>query len=560
MEPQGPTEYNLGRLDPRQFESLVFLLAQSVDPKVVPVRPHDHGLDARLPDVRGRTVRGWQAKRFTGAINWVECTTSIRRAKTFWRPPHITFCFPKDLSAAEQEQFRTKLVDSFPEVRLDFWSGGELQRLIRDSEEGQRAAAWLFSNPAADYEAMRRALALGGELADTRQAVERQLEIQRFLDRDPHLSYTMISRNRATPETPPAGPTVLSIALVAKDREVRIDAVPRYSGALDDAGAVPGLAFSDDDAGREAFEVIGRLAREGGRATISSGLGAIMNVVPLGLRGLFPDEGFWGEAEVIAEEPRGVDIQTMRVPVVVRCGGHELGMVLSEAGGADDWIGGLHGAVGGLELFYLLRDRNGEVESRLDWRYAPGEGSGLEQLLVVQLLLTAVGGSLVEIVHADGELVVAGVLGAPDAESWRAELVDRATYFGYVAELEAWLGQPLDPPAAPSADDAAVLAEVIPRIRQPSTSIAWGRVELAPGCSPPPADRSFQFAVLQPLYATLFGRQLLLGVEMINLTEGNIETDDCGRVSIIPVNGVGEGNCRLFRPDEAPTQAASPPM
>src|SRR5271156_3644227 len=48
-----------------QFEALVFLLARTTDEGVVPVRAKDHGLDARLPDPQGRTLRGWQAKRFT---------------------------------------------------------------------------------------------------------------------------------------------------------------------------------------------------------------------------------------------------------------------------------------------------------------------------------------------------------------------------------------------------------------------------------------------------------------------------------------------------------------
>lgn len=134
--PRGPDDYPIGDLEPHRFESLTFLLARATDPLVVPVRARDHGLDARLPDAQGRTRRGWQAKRYTGAINWEECRQSVRRALAFWRPPRITFCFPRDLSGGEQDSFRTELIEGFPEVRLDFWPGSELQRLIRDTDEG----------------------------------------------------------------------------------------------------------------------------------------------------------------------------------------------------------------------------------------------------------------------------------------------------------------------------------------------------------------------------------------------------------------------------------------
>jgi len=178
-----------------QIPSRPALLARATSPEAVPVRARDHGLDARLADTRGGTLRGWQAKRYTVAINWEECRQSVRRALAFWRPPRITFCFPRDLSGGEQERFRTELIERFPEVRLDFWPGGELQRLIRDTDEGQRAVAWLFANPGADREAMLRALATGGVLESTRHAVERQAVIQEFMDRDPHLHYTMVSRS-----------------------------------------------------------------------------------------------------------------------------------------------------------------------------------------------------------------------------------------------------------------------------------------------------------------------------------------------------------------------------
>jgi len=204
---------------------------------------------------------------------------------------------------------------------------------------------------------MLRALAVGGELENTRQAAERQAVIQEFMDRDPHLHYTMVSRSPGGPVTPPADPTFLSVTLVIAGQEVRVDASTRYGGALGDLGAVLQLAFSDDDAGRQALETIQRLAREGGRETISAGLGTVMPTVPDGLRGLMPDEGLWGAAEVIAEGPPEPALPELRQPVVVRAAGIELGMVFAPAEPPADWLGTLHAAAGGVELFFSLRGR-----------------------------------------------------------------------------------------------------------------------------------------------------------------------------------------------------------
>jgi hypothetical protein len=70
---------------------------------------------------------------------------------------------------------------------------------MRETSGGQRAAHWLFSNPDADTEALRRALAVGGKLSTAAQAVERVAEVQQFMGRDAHLHFI-----RLGPTSPPA--------------------------------------------------------------------------------------------------------------------------------------------------------------------------------------------------------------------------------------------------------------------------------------------------------------------------------------------------------------------
>lgn len=565
--PKGPVEYPIDKLEPDRFEALTFLLARADDAAVVPVRNKDLGLDARLPDPRGRTLRGWQAKRFTDGIQWAKCRESVERALAFWRPTRITFCFAHDLSAKEQEQFRVELADRFPEVRLDFWGASELQRRLRDTDEGRRAAAWLFSGSEIGEEAMRRAYAAGGPLEDSRQAGERQALIQTFMDRDPHVHYSTVSRSSGGPDTPPAPQTFLSVTLVRDGQEVRFDASARYPGALDDLGSRPQLVFSDDETGRNALEAVLRVMQKGGRATISSGIGTVMDVIPVGLRGLFPEEGLWGEVEVRAEgQPRVLGrpdtSDPMAGPLLLRCGETELGVVMAPTDAPDGWEHAVHGATGGLALALVARrgGDKGEVELRPDWSFTRGEGSAREQLLATRAVLAALGGRPIELFRPDGAWLSRAIMQPPDdSAQWRELLLEREAFLAYVAEVEAWLGRELFPPAAPTEADAKALGAIIPLIRKPETSLNWTRVEMTPGGEAPEGSGPWQFALLQPLWADLFGERIYLGMELVHFPEGRIDTSG-DNLAIVPVGESGHGTSRLHHPDEVPPEAARRPL
>jgi hypothetical protein len=558
---RGPIIYPLYDLTAEQFGKLVFLLARSTDARAVPVREKDHGLDARLPDERGRTVRGWQAKRFArGGIHWGQCRDSVMRALAFWRPPRITFCFAHDLSAGEQESFRTELVARFPQVRLDFWSAEELQRLIRDTDEGQRAAAWLFSNRDASLEEIRKAMAVGGPLESTQQAIERQAVVQQYMDRDPHFRYTIVSRSSGSPETPPAPQTWVSVTLVIGGQEVRIDASERYPGAIQDLGAGVEFAYSDDDEGRRAHEAVERLMRHGGKATVSSGLGARMSEVPVGLQGLVPDEGLWGEMEIAASGPV-VEAEGPRLPrsMLVCAESAQIGVTLRDVDSAPGWDVTLAGGVGGLEIFQSSRIAEDGLKMQMDWRYTRGVGSGLEQLLAVQVMLAALRSKQVDLRYPSGAAAVEARFEPPgDAQDWESELEQLEVLLGYVAELEAWLGHELSPPAWPAEQDAQTLSTVIPLIREPEQQITWQQIDLAPGAKRPDCDGPFAFALLRPLWARLFGSEVYLGMELLHFPEGRLEGDD-DSLAIVPVGDVGAGTRRLHHPEEAPPEAANRP-
>ena len=364
--PRGPIEYPIENLTWEQFQDLAFLLARAEDSAVVPVRAKDHGLDARLPNRSGQTVRGWQAKRYTSNVNWTACQESVTRAVAFWRPPRVTFVFPTDLSAGQQGTFKKKLIEEFPYVHFDWWGESELQRRIRDTEEGRRAAAWLFANLEADRDESLRAYAAGGELSDAAQAAERVAAVQGFMERDPHLRYTIVSSGAEGGETPAPADALISVEVEVDGKSVTFHASERYPGAGRDAGLEGAFVFSDDEAGRKARDAVDHVLREGGDVEIASGMGAKLTKVPVGLRGLVPETPIEGKIEIQAGKPTHDFVaRTAGIPILVRCAANEIGMVLQAGDPLEGWDRTALGSAGGLESSCHLEGMKRRVS--LEW-------------------------------------------------------------------------------------------------------------------------------------------------------------------------------------------------
>lgn len=562
--PKGPEEFPLDRLTPDQFEILTFLLARAEFPEVIHVRAKDHGLDARRPDSQGATLRGWQSKRFLDRIYWDQCQESIRRALAFWRPLRITFTFPKILSGKEQDEFRTELIEEFPRVKLDWWDASELQPRMRDSEGGRRAAHWLFGNPEADKEELRRALAVGGELADAGQAAARVAEVQKFMGRDPHLHYTTIAREEDAPETPPANETLASFEADFGGQRVRFDASERYPGGARDAGLGGTLLFSDDEAGRRAREAVTKVIREGGSAEITSGMAADLGPVPVGLRGLLPEEPVSGEFQISAQkvEPPSAPAG---IPILVRSGSAELGIVLGAIEPLEGWDVTAAGSAGGLDVFMSMRTREGKKEPHMNWRWRQGEGSALEQLLAAEVMLNAHRGDPIELITpADGKSVVVATMDPREGlEEDIREIEATRDFLEYAAEAEAWLGTTLVPPASPSESDAQILSWLVAQIRTPEHKGRLTRVEFSLSRSIADIEEPFQVAALQPLHAELFGEERYLGLRQIHIPEARFDgakgTEGAGdTVVVVPTNADRQVAVRIYPPTVVPEEAAQP--
>lgn len=562
--PLGPREFDLAALAPDRFQELVYLLAHAVELNTVPVKAKDQGLDARLPGARGRdTLRGWQAKRYTKGINWTECEESVRRAQAFWRPRHITFCFALDLSAKDQAHFESRLVRRFPHLRLDYWSGSELQRLMRDTEAGQRAANYLFGDRAGDEAALRRAIATGGELTTGPQAIERIAAIHEFMHSDPHFRYGLNLREPETPEAPPAPGTFLSVEVATSGGTVRIDASERHPGALPEHGPEGALVFSDDEPGRRAAEQIERLLREGGQARIESGLGIRMNRVPPALQGLLPTETEHGVIEISALplEP----LPEFRQPVLLACGGTEALIELVSVDPPEEWSGALAGGLGGLEVFFLIRGPAADrIESHFDWRWRAGVGTTLEQLLACEVMIAALERSTVELRDPrDDRVVVAGTMEEASDDAELEGLRGRRELLALLGELEAWTGEQLEPPVEWSEGDVGALQFAVGRIRRPVEDVTWTRQRLTVNDPKLPEDleQPHQLATVRPIGIRLFDREVWIGHELLHLPHVQFDLmEEGGRQHfyIEPPSDPGHATLRLFPPEEGPPLPATP--
>jgi hypothetical protein len=562
--PKGPRRYDLQSVPPNDFETLAFLLAHAENGDVVVVRNKDEGLDARLPDPLGRlTLRGWQAKRYPPTkIHWKQCEESLKDAVAFWRPLQVTFVFTHDLSANDQTNFRTKLAEAHPYLRLNWWGDTEVQRLLRDTEEGRRAAAWLFEGTPT-IEDLMASLMSKEPVRTPAEVAERQLALQERLDTDPHFYYTTVGRPLGARETDPAPDTVASVILVIGGQEVRYDLQERYPGAMEDLGGSPLLVVSNDERGEQARQAIDVALHAAGPTRIEHGAGVRWPAVPVALRGLVP-EAAWGAIEIgTASEEAPEQEQQAPLAFLARAGDASLGMAFVRADETSpDYEATLIAATGGLELLLSVRRKPGgpfepgNMDTRLDWRHTLGLGPALEQLLSCRLLLAVMRGDPLVLASAqerDAEIVAV----APDQfdEQEIAGLARHEQFLRLVCELQAWLGRPLEPTTRPTPEDAAELGRALGLIRQPERQGKWREIHITLGQQPPD---TFEVAILEPVYVTLFGSRIYLGIDLIALSAARVAERDGDNARLVPVGHDGDLLATLQHPNDAPPEAAQP--
>jgi hypothetical protein len=147
-----------------------------------------------------------------------------------------------------------------------------------------------------------------------------------------------------------------------------------------------------------------------------------------------------------------------------------------------------------------------------------------------------------------------GDIGDPES------LEEHIQFLEFVAEVEAWLGAPLDPPARPSEGDVGELGRLLGLIRQPQHHGTWDQVRVTthPGIQVP--EGIVEAAVLRPTYAQLFGQKIYAGIEIILLHRARAERQPGTEVLLLPADPERAVTTTLQHPSLAPAEAAQTNM
>ena len=452
-------------------------------------------------------------------------------------------------------------------MRLNFWSAKEVLRRMRDTEEGRSATVWLFGR-GGTLEELIASMVDKEPIMGGRAIAERQAALNQQFNNDSHLYYTAVVRPDGAPETPPASRTIASVILSTEGQEVRYDLSERYPGAMTDLGGGPRLVLRDDEKGAQVREILRAAADATGPIEINSGTGIVWPEVPVGLRGLVPDEPIWGPVTL---RPQDVE-QTATEPEILAlliADKTQLGVRFTQTDEPlTGWDGTMIGATGGLELTQSIRMSDQKLAAiHTDWRHTLGVGTATEQYLGAQLMLSALDGHEIVMQLGDHSTGIGrGILSLQDHdfdEEAIADLRTHVSFLAYVCEVQAWLGRPLFPPARPTPDDVAELSRALGFIRQPHATGTWTEITLATGTGPgtgtgtgtgDPESVRGEIAIRQPVRVRFFGGEHYLGMEVLQIQSAVV---DRGGDKIVLRPGDSDTlTTELVHPEEAPPEAA----
>lgn len=278
---------DIALMTPDQFEQLVFELAHREDPEVRRLVHPDGGADTLRPVTEERAAEVWQAKRYSGAINWKECEDSLDSAIDGWKPSRVTFAFPRDLSGQLERSFETRLVKREKAqkagVEVGLWN---LSELVRRLNQAQELKTRFFGKEQEDLLAgVERAIKTGGRLESGADLVERAKTLSEFAEQqDVDFTYAITSSAPATPAPNWDELPYLIIEVGGERTKVNVATWVREGAEVE----LPSFFFTYDEAGQQArMEAVRTLAR-GEAAEVTQGA-RIRLQAPQAMRDLVPE-------------------------------------------------------------------------------------------------------------------------------------------------------------------------------------------------------------------------------------------------------------------------------
>lgn len=130
-------EMAIEKMDPRQFEDLVYALVVVEHPNARQLKPPDMGRDT-VVDLGDGTELVWQAKHHASGISWSKCEESLVRALGARKPREVTFVFPVAMTEGKEaglEDLRRR----YPQVELpEPWTLPTLRSLLAKADDVRR--------------------------------------------------------------------------------------------------------------------------------------------------------------------------------------------------------------------------------------------------------------------------------------------------------------------------------------------------------------------------------------------------------------------------------------
>jgi hypothetical protein len=422
-EPVRPPTYPLTAMEPSWFEQLCWRLLLIDHPTVRFIENPDGGVDAILPSEDGTSwVRAWQAKRYTGHVKWGECEFSYDSAIANYNVLHLTFCFARDLTGAQERTFVKRLGQRRKGVLCDWVGRGTLHQGLTASEQGRAAARFFFKSDTVDLDKLDRALKLGRVIENTGQAVAHLGEVGRFLGtQDPY--FDVETSNYPAGHARPAAPgSIISLFDQAEHRTTRMDVLPKDSESMRLYGPEFEIHFSMDEAGERARRALEQALERHTAARIDGGLRIRFTRYPAFLEQQLGSDITPATLELTPGEPVRVQPSPWRTLLSVKDQA-ELGtlpIMVTSVAAPEGWDFCLVGSRANAELRILSRWRKdaGEMNFRLSHEL---EGPHLRDQASALRIIRALGeGDILVIGDQDGRRP-AIELGPAAPESFSAE-------------------------------------------------------------------------------------------------------------------------------------------
>jgi hypothetical protein len=422
-EPVRPPSYPLTEMEPSWFEQLCWRLLLIQHPTVRFIENPDGGVDAILLSEDGtRWVRAWQAKRHTDHVKWGECEASYDAAISNYEIPHLTFCFARDLTGAQERTFVKRLGQRRKGVLCDWVGRIQLHTWLTETEQGRAVARFFFKSDTVGLDTLDRALKLGRVIENTGQAVGHLGEIGRFLGtQDPY--FDVETSNYPGGHARPAAPgSIISLFEQAEHRTTQLDVLPRDSESMRLYGPQFEIHFSADEAGERARRALEQALKHHTAARIDGGLRIRFTRYPAFLEQQLGGELTPETLELTPDEPVRVQPSPWRTLLSVKDHG-ELGTLpikVTSVPAPEGWDFCLVGSHANAELRILSRWREdaGEMNFRLSHRL---KGPHLRDQASALRIIRALGeGGILVVGDQDGRRP-AIELGPSAPESFSAE-------------------------------------------------------------------------------------------------------------------------------------------